>query len=279
MRSTLRVALSALAVLLLVTLSLAPLRAAAAQTVASGPERSSNLRMLPYGPGEHAIYQVKLGGVSVGSGSMRVLGIKTVDGRPTYHTRFQISGGLPLARVDDTFESWIDVDGLFSRRFKQDQREISYRRKRAYNFFPELGTYQRTDTGETGTLPTDRPLDDVSFLYYARTLPLRVGETYTLPHYFKESGNPVVLKVLRKETVRVPAGTFRTIVVRPIIQTKGLFSEGGEAEVYFSDDERRVVVQMRSKVPVVGSLNLYLKEYREGEPHLPGSATRAGTDR
>ena len=121
-------------------------------------------------------------------------------------------------------------------------------------------------TGTPRSFTTSRPLDEVSFLYYARTLPLEVGQTYTLNQYFKKDGNPVVLKVLRKERVRVPAGTFETIVVRPIIKTKGLFSEGGEAEVYFTDDERRIMVQMRSRVPVVGSISLHLKEYRPGEP-------------
>lgn len=224
--------------------------------------------VVPFGPGERANYQVRLAGVNVGRGSMEVLGIRTVDGRPTYHTRFRVAGGIPLARVDDTFESWIDVAGLFSRRFMQDQKEVRFQRRRAFDFFPERRTFRRTDgSGETGALPTDQPLDDVSFLYYARTLPLKVGETYTLNQYFKESGNPVVLQVLRRETVRVPAGTFPTVVVRPIIRTKGLFSQGGEAEVYFTDDARRILVQMKSKVPVVGSLTLHLQEYRAGEPY------------
>ena len=79
-----------------------------------------------------------------------------------------------------------------------------------------------------------------------------MGDVYTIPRYFQEDGNPVVLKVLRRETVTVPAGTFNTVVVQPMIQTDGLFGKGGEAEVYFTDDTRRMLVQLRSKVPVVG---------------------------
>ncbi|HEX2189034.1 MAG TPA: DUF3108 domain-containing protein [Longimicrobiaceae bacterium] len=219
---------------------------------------------VPFAPGERAEYQVKLGAVSVGSGSMQVVGIENVHGKPTYHTRLRISGGIPLARVDDKFDSWIDVVGLFSRRFKQDQKEVRFERNRTYEFFPERREYRRLDNGETGSIPTDRPLDDVSFLYYARTLPLKVGETYTLNRYFKADGNPVVLRVLRRDTVRVPAGTFRTLVIRPVIKTDGLFGEGGDAEVHLSDDDRRIVVQIRSRVPVIGSLTMHLREYRAG---------------
>ncbi len=73
-----------------------------------------------------------------------------------------------------------------------------------------------------------------------------------------------MLRVLRKETVNVPAGTFETIVVQPIIQTDGLFGQGGQAEVFFSDDERRLLVHLRSRVPIVGSLSLHLRSYEPG---------------
>lgn len=219
---------------------------------------------LPFGPGERAVYQVRLGPLSVGQGVMEMPGITRIGNHRTYHARFTLAGGIPFARVDNTLESWIDVEGLFSRRFKQDQKEVNFERKRTFFFDPERGTY-RTDGGEEGELASREPLDDVSFLYYARTLPLEVGQTYTLDRYYREDGNPVVLKVLRRETITVPAGTFRTIVVRPVIQTRGLFGEGGEAEVYFSDDSRRLLVQIRSRVPVVGSLSLHLREYTPPE--------------
>jgi hypothetical protein len=248
--------------------SMAVDRAARAEEAAAveGPvPLASNV---PFGLGERATYAVRLGRLgTIGQGSMQILGVEMVDQRPTYRTRMQIAGGIPLARVDDTFESWIDVNGLFSRRYHQDQKEVNFERVRKFDFFPERRAYRRTDTGETGTLPTDRPLDEVSFLYYARTLPLRVGETYTLNQYFREDGNPVVLRVLRKERVRVPAGTFETIVVQPVIRTRGLFGEGGQAEVFFSDDDRRVLVMLRSRVRLIGSLSLHLQEYQPGQPH------------
>jgi hypothetical protein len=55
------------------------------------------------------------------------------------------------------------------------------------------------------------------------------------------------------------------IIIQPIIQTEGLFGEGGHAEVAISDDPRRLVVQLKSSVPVIGSLNLYLKSYTPGQ--------------
>jgi hypothetical protein len=221
---------------------------------------------VPFGAGERLGYKVSLGMFGeVGSGAMEVLGVDTIHGHPTYHLRFTLKGGVLFAKVNDTLQSWLDVSTLSARRFEQNQKEVNYRRHRTFEFYPEQGIWKRLENGETGELATPEPLDDVSFLYFIRTIPLEVGETYTFDRYYKESGNPVIVQVLRKETVTVPAGTFKTIVVRPIIKTKGLFGEGGEAEVYFTDDHRRLVVQMKSKVPVIGSLGLQLESYTPGE--------------
>lgn len=229
-----------------------------------GDDAGSSLPKVPFGPGEMARYQVKLGGISVGSGVLEVPGIELVNGHQTYRTRLHVRGGIPLARVDTRMESWIDVEGLFSRRFEQDQKELRFKRHRIFDFYPESRSYRLRESGEIGNLPTDQPLDDVSFIFYARTLPLQIGDSYTIPRYFKDDGNPVVINVVRRETIRVPAGTFETIVVQPIIQTDGLFGQGGRAELFFSDDERRVLVQLRSRVPLVGSLSLHLQSYESG---------------
>jgi hypothetical protein len=234
----------------------------------SGPVETA-LAPVPFGPGERAEYQVKLGPVSVGEGHMEVNGVESIRGHRSYHVSMGVSGGIPLARVNNLYQSWIDVEKLTSRRFIQDQNEVRYERFRHFEFFPEERRWSRVDVDEAGELPTDLPLDDISFVYYARTLPLEVGDTYELDRYFQERGNPVIIHVVRRDTVEVPAGTFNTIVVRPIIQTRGLFGEGGEAEIHFSDDDRRVMVLMRSRVPVVGSLSLHLTGVTQGRSLRP----------
>ena len=224
---------------------------------------------VPFGPGERLGYKVKLGIFNVGDGHMTVMGVDTVRGFPSYHVSLGIKGGIPFARVDDEFQSWIDVHSLVSRRFIQDIHEVGYERLRHYEFYPEEWRYERVDVEEEGEIPTSLPLDDISFIYFVRSLPLVVGQEYRFNRYFKETGNPVVIRVVRKDTVEVPAGTFETIVVKPVIQTRGLFGEGGEAELHFTDDERRLMVYMRSKVPLVGSITLHLREIQEGRSFRP----------
>ena len=80
------------------------------------------------------------------------------------------------------------------------------------------------------------------------------------------------IRVLRRERVQVPAGTFDAIVVQPTVKTRsGIFGEDGRAEVWLSDDDERVVLQLKSNLSI-GSLNLYLKSHRRGSG--TGSAGR-----
>jgi hypothetical protein len=225
------------------------------------PARAARTDIRRVAAGERATYDLRMTGHVVGSGSLEVLGDEKVNGYRTLHVALQIEGSLLLAHINDRFDSWMDFDGLFSRRFVQDQHELRSTRHKDYQLSPEQKTYREADRGETGDLTTNEPLDDISMLFYVRTLPLRVGDVDTIPRYFK-SGHDVIVKVLRKERIEVPAGTFETIVVQPTITNAGgLFGKGGQAQVYFSDDSSRTLVMLRTHVPIIGSATLVLKDF------------------
>lgn len=223
----------------------------------------ANAAVVPFSVGEKLEYDVKFGSLKVGSGSMEVRDLVDVHGLTTWHTIFRITGGITFYRVNDKHESWFDVVSLTSRRFHQDIDEGSYERKRRYEFFPERGMYKEGDKPEQPTV--EAPLDDGSFLYFVRTIPLEVGKEYSFNRYFNPASNPVTIKVLRRETVKVPAGTFNAVVLQPMFKTKGIFSENGRAEVWITDDSRRMMVQMKSKLSI-GSLNLYLRAHNTATP-------------
>jgi hypothetical protein len=108
-------------------------------------------------------------------------------------------------------------------------------------------------------LPTvDRPLDDGAFLYFLRAIPLEVGKTYNWNRYFKPDRNPVRVTVVRRERIRVPAGEFDAVVLHPKIKAKGIFAENAHAEVWIADDESRMMLQMKTRLPF-GSVQFQLR--------------------
>ena len=224
--------------------------------------------VVPFGPGERLTYNVKIGIINSGSAHMEVLGIDSIREEPSYHLEMSLKGSLLFGavQVNDHYQSWLGTRSVSSHRYISDVNQLTYSRYRNFEFRPEEMSWEETESGDTGRLATALPLDDISFLYFVRTLPLEIGQTYTLPRYFKKEGNPVVIKVEGKRVVEVPAGTFNTIVVRPIIKTRGVFSEGGEAELYLTDDDNKHLVYLRSKIPIVGSVTLHLESISEGSP-------------
>lgn len=229
-----------------------------ALTAAAEPARQVPV---PFSVGERLEYDVKFGVLKVGSGRMEVVGVESIRGREAWHTAFTVKGGTFFYKVNDRLESWIDVENFASLRHVQDLQEGKRDRERRYEIFPDRMVYTENEGDEQ---PTARdPLDDGSFLYFIRTVPLTVGQTYDFPRYFKPDRNPVRVRVLRKESVKVPAGRFDAIVIQPIIKSKGIFSENGRAEIWLSDDDRRIMLQMKSNLSF-GTLNLYLKSYTAG---------------
>lgn len=228
--------------------------------VVAAPLRAqATVLKVPYAVGERMEYDVRFGRLKVGSASMEVVGLESIRGASTWHTVFQVRAGNFFYRVDDQFESWIDRATGNSLRFQQNLNEGRRDVERVFDIYPERAQF--IEQGDTLQRSVRAPLDDGSFLYFLRTIPLVVGETYTFERYFRPDRNPVTIRVLRKERVSVPAGDFDAIVVQPVIKTKGIFSENGHAEVWLADDASRIMLQMKSGLSF-GSINLYLRSHR-----------------
>jgi hypothetical protein len=238
---------------------------------AQRPERSAAV----FGVGETLIYDVKFGFLNVGTGKMEVVGIDTVRGQEAWHIRLEIKAGIPGFRVHDVLESWVDVDSFNSLRYRQELTQGSKQEKDSVEIYPERGVFHEVEwrQAKDGSgwqekakpeSPTvSQPLDEASFLFFVRTQPLELGRTYSFARYYKPDKNPVQFTVARTEKVSVPAGSFQSVVVRPVFKTKGIFGQNGRAEVWFTDDDRRMMVRMETHV-AFGSITLLLREFQSG---------------
>lgn len=212
--------------------------------------------------GERAEYDVRYGFIRAGTSALSVVGIDTVRGRDAYHFRLTLAAGVNLLlykySARDTMQSWVDTATFQSLRFTQDQFDGGRVRKKRYEIFPERRSFSDGEDDEQPSVAD--PLDDISFLYYVRRQNLSVGTTTEIPRHFKPASNPVILKVLRKDTIQAAGRTWNTIVVRPLIKTSTMFSNG-EGQVWLSDDSAHVIVQINAKLSV-GSITMTLKSYQ-----------------
>jgi len=162
-------------------------------------------------------------------------------------------------------DSWTALEDFSSRRFVQDFHEAGRERLNEYEMFPDSGFYRQA--GVDTTMPTvEHPLDDTAFFYFVRTVDLVPGQRYEFNNYFKPDRNPVVIEAIRRDTLDLPAGRFATIEIRLIIKGNGIFREAADARMWLTDDDRKIMVQMKSKFSFA-TITLRLESV-EGIPDL-----------
>ena len=162
------------------------------------------------------------------------------------HIAFFVQGGTFFYKLNNRMDSWIGLADFASRRFIQDNDEGGRKRYNKYEIYPDSGFYRQAGV-DTAIVTSADPLDDAAFFYFARTVPLELGQRYEFNRYFRPDRNPVVLEVLARDTIDVPAGRFPTVVIQPTIQGRGILAEASEPRMWLSDDDRRIMVQLKSK--------------------------------
>jgi Protein of unknown function (DUF3108) len=171
--------------------------------------------------------------------------------------RFKLEGGNFLFKITTILESWTTIEDFKSLRFRNDNTENEKVYLHEYDIFPDSGFFRQK--GQPNTSPTpSQPLDDAAILYYVRSTPLEVGQTYRFDKYFRQEKNPLVIRVLKKERMSLPDGTsLDCLVLNPIIDDRGMFADRADARLWITDDPRRIPVQIRSKYPF-GTVTLRL---------------------
>jgi hypothetical protein len=219
-------------------------------------------RLFPLG--ETLVYDARFGFLNVGTAAMQVAGVDTIRGTPTLHITFILQGGTFFYRLNDRMDSWFGLYDFASRRFVQDFDEGGRKRYVAYEIYPDSG-YYRTAGVDTVTPTVAEPLDDAAFFYFARTVPLEPGRRLEFDRYFRPDRNPVVLEVIGRDTIDVPAGRFPTVVIKPTIKGRGILAEAADPRMWLSDDERRIMVQLKSRFPF-GTITLRLTKIESRWP-------------
>ena len=222
-----------------------------------------------FGPGERMEFSIDYGVVNAGSGSLEVVGLTEHNGRQVYHIQSKANSNRFFSafyKVRDKVVSYIDVETLGSVYFHKRLREGDYKKDVEIDFDHEtnLATYAN---GKSFEIPPGTH-DVLSAFFYVRNLDLAPGKVYSIPAH--SSGRTYDLKVLvhGRETVEVKAGTYECFVVEPQLEGDGLFKHEGRMSLYITDDEYRIPVLIKTKVPV-GSIDVQMTSYRPGRPLQP----------
>lgn len=222
----------------------------------------------PFYVGERLTYKVRVSKVGMsGRGTMWVEPGAEVRGHETMLLRFEFQARLGPVKAVDRTESWLDPIRMTALRFHKHEHHPLSSHDESVEIFPETRRWEGAD-GAGGESPTDSSLDELSFMYFVRTLPLEIDSIYRFDRHFDAARNPVSVRALRRETVETSAGTFRTILVEMRVTDPRRYKGEGVIRLNLSDDACRIPVRIESTMPVVGAavLTLESETHRAGHP-------------
>ncbi|MEO7963874.1 MAG: DUF3108 domain-containing protein [Gemmatimonadaceae bacterium] len=241
------------------------MRALLASTVsllvgATSAARAQEPNALPFAIGERMTYSVKIGPLGAGRGAMWIEGPVEVRGISTYLLRSKMRARVGFVTASDDAESWLDPLRMTALRYHKRQRRAMSGEDEAVELFPTESRWEGKH-GTRGDSPTDDPLDELSFIYYVRTLPLTSDSVSRFVRHYDRERNPVEVRVVGRDTIVTDAGTFPTIIVEMRVKDSRRYQGTGTIRLHLSDDVRRIPVRIESRVPVIGHAVLTLVRY------------------
>ncbi len=175
--------------------------------------------------------------------------------------------------AEGNIRSYLDAQKLYTHRYEEHfmmgQHRHTYERLTVYDQRNRLATYDVPVKDRMGKvmrikkkkvrIPPNTQ-DMLSALYYIRAQELKEGKILTINANERHKNYRIKIKVLRKEKVTVPAGSFLAWVIEPIsIERIGREKEEkkGTGLIYLGADERKLLVLMKTKTKL-GSVTVQL---------------------
>jgi len=230
--------------------------AALVATAALAPVTAAQQSPLPFSVGERLEYIGKVRGIS-GRGSMWVDGPVLVRGISTYELHFDFTARVGPMSVTQRTVSWLDPERMAAMRFAKYERRLLARHQEDVELFPSERRWRAKD-GESGESPTDAPLDELSFIYFIRTMPLGVDSTFSFSRHFDAQRSPTTVRVLGHEEIATAVGIVGTTVVEMRVRDPEHYHGEGTIRFSISDDRCRIPVRIESTIPDAGTVVLTL---------------------
>lgn len=219
------------------------------------------LIMLP--PGTHAaerfLYDLKWFGVKAGEATIDfVEDTGRVEIRSTARSIDWLSN---IYKVDDTAESTVlrrssdpeHSPEWVSARYRLKISEGRHRKEKEVIFDQERGKAIYMDHLEKErklfAIP-EATFDPLSAFFLLRKAAIDVRKPVYTRVFDSKKVWDVRIDVLRREEVKTGAGSFRTVVVKPNMESEGIFRSMGDIFIYLTDDSRHIPVLMKIKIVI-----------------------------
>ncbi|MBI4388411.1 MAG: DUF3108 domain-containing protein [Candidatus Omnitrophica bacterium] len=222
--------------------------------------------------GEHMKFSIRLLGVELGAADVWVKEIVKVRDRDAYHIVVKVRSKKwvdLIYPVDDEHHSYIDAEHFHSLRYDRRGRQGDYRVDEVidYDQVNHKARYESRRSGDIKEMLIPKDVhDQVSCTFWFRVQPMKPGDKIEIPINIDEKNWKLEVEVQAIEELNIDGfGKIHAIRAEPFARFQGLFVRRGRAWGWMSADERRIPLLMKTRIPVLGAINMVLVEYELGD--------------
>jgi hypothetical protein len=191
---------------------------------------------------------------------MWIDGATPMRGTEVWPLRFDFSARVgPVKAVDNT-SSWFDARRVASLRFLKHERHPLSKHDDDVELFPETRRWSAKD-GTEGESPSGAPLDELSFMYFLRTLPIGTMADWRFDRHYAADRNPTIVRMVGREDIETGAGRFRTVLLEMRVKNPRIYRDEGVIRINLTDDACRIPVRIESQMPVIGTAVMLLESH------------------
>lgn len=217
----------------------------------------------PFRVGERVRLKVSYFNVNAGFLDIEVLPFKEVNGKKSYHFQVRAQSNdffSSMYTVDDRAETFMDYELMIPYNMSVDVKQTKQLRTvRSYFDWKK----NKASFWEK-RIRRDRPLEEKSYewdimpysqnifsaAFYMRAFDLKPGKTIAFRVADERKNMVVKGHVLGIEKVQTDAGVIECLKMKPEVQIDGIFKPIGDVFFYLTNDDRKMVVRIESKIKI-----------------------------
>jgi hypothetical protein len=188
---------------------------------------------------------------TVGRAQMAISAWADVRGTNTLLASFSTRIRVAFMKGSTEGRSWIDPLRMTSLRYVEDEHRPFSSERDSVEIDPARRHWAGLN-GDSGSTATDQPLDELSFIYFLRTVDLVPDSLYSYDRFYDQRRTPTTVRMVRRDTLREAFGSVSALVVDMNVKDK--VGRGGDKNIrlWFSDDWCRTPLRIETSLPYLG---------------------------
>lgn len=211
--------------------------------------------------GEKTFLDINYLGMTIGKISIENRGKEMINDKEVwhFHSRFKSAPFYSsIYELDDTVDTYVETNQFLSMKYSLMQREskqdiddlqlFDRDRMKLFWFYKRVKSDKSVKNKQGENFIPYFSIDPFSTLFLLQGLPLKNNDQYEIPIINKDKIMVLKVKVEGREKIDTEIGERKSIRIHATTQYTGETLKSGDLTFWFSDDEKRTLLEAKAKI-------------------------------